>query len=391
MKILMVHNDYGRYSGEEAVVDQLIADRKQEGYEVVSLRRTTQGFRDTITGQIHGLVSGVYSVSGRRMMRVALRQHQPDIVHVHNLYPFIGPAALFECKKANVPVVMTVHNFRLLCPTGLFLREGKPCEECLVRGNEWNCIKHNCEHSYAKSIGYALRNFVARSFGSYIRNVDYYCCLTEFQKQKLTEGGFPEERIFVLPNYLPEINSIASECLNDKGKYVGYVGRLSHEKGFDLLLEVAKRHPEIEFRFAGFIREGETFPTLPNAHYCGMLTKEELSSFYDDASFIVLPSRCYEGFPLTILEAYSHGRTCIVPNHGPFPELVSDNGKKCGLLFEPSDIDDLEKQVVHLWNHPQERLSLCQNAAIMLKEHFVKDILSKQWNDFYNMVVANTK
>lgn len=95
-------------------------------------------------------------------MAEILLKEKPDIINVHNLYPFISPAALFECKKANIPVVTTVHNFRLICPTGLFMRNGKPCEQCLDRKNEWSCIKYNCEHSIFKSIGYTLRNVYAR-------------------------------------------------------------------------------------------------------------------------------------------------------------------------------------------------------------------------------------
>ena len=101
-----------------------------------------------------------------------MRKEKPDIINVHNLYPFISPAALIECKKAGIPVVMTVHNFRLICPTGLFMRNGKPCEQCLDRKNEWSCIKYNCEHSIFKSIGYTLRKVYARWTKPYQKNED---------------------------------------------------------------------------------------------------------------------------------------------------------------------------------------------------------------------------
>ena len=119
MKILVVHNDYGVYSGEEAVVDRMVADLKQSGNEVAMLRRSSAKARNTLTGNIHGFLSGIYSLSGRRMMRKALRDFRPDVVNIHNLYPFISPAVLPLCRKAGVPVVMTVHNYRLVCPTGL--------------------------------------------------------------------------------------------------------------------------------------------------------------------------------------------------------------------------------------------------------------------------------
>lgn len=118
-------------------------------------------------------------------MREALRREKPDVVNVHNLYPFISPAALKECHKAGVPVVMTVHNFRLICPTGLFMRDGSPCELCLQRGNEWGCVRYNCEHSMMKSVGYAARNAVARLTGAYRRNVTRFACITDFQRRQI--------------------------------------------------------------------------------------------------------------------------------------------------------------------------------------------------------------
>lgn len=136
MKILLVHNDYGKYSGEEAVVDKMAVMLGGMGHEVAQLRMSTAGARESLPGKIRGFVSGIYCPSGVRAMREALRRERPDVVNVHNLYPFISPAALRECRKAGVPVVMTIHNFRLMCPTGLFMRGGAPCELCLERGDE---------------------------------------------------------------------------------------------------------------------------------------------------------------------------------------------------------------------------------------------------------------
>ena len=140
---------------------------------------------------------------------------------------------------------MTVHNYRLICPTGLFMRNGQPCELCLERGNEWSCIYHNCEHSITKSLGYAIRNTAARWSDSYKKCVNRFVCITDFQRQKLTEAGYNTERISVIPN---SIDAPASYTPND-GSYIAYLGRLSYEKGYDLLLEVARRHPEIPFRW----------------------------------------------------------------------------------------------------------------------------------------------
>jgi len=377
MKILMVHNDYGRYSGEEAVVDRLVSDGRTAGYEIRELRTSTQGARGTLLGNIHGFFAGIYCIGGVRKMREALHEFEPDVVHVHNLYPFISPAALFECKKAGAKVIMTVHNYRLICPTGLFLRNGTPCELCLKKGNEWGCLIHNCEGSYFRTIGYALRNLVARKTGSYKKNVDYFCCLTDFQKQKLVEAGFDEKKMMVFPNYIEKSPTVLEEK-----NIVGYVGRLSHEKGYDLLIEVARRHPEIPFRFAGELREEEKTVTLDNVEYCGLLNKDEMEDFYQKVRFLVLPSRCYEGFPLVIPEAFSRGIPVIGPAHGPFPGLIQNGG----LLFEPNNVDDLEKKVVQLWFEQERWNSQSENARAIFSNRYSKEVVRQQWHEFLTQI-----
>lgn len=374
MKILMVHNDYGRYSGEEAVVDRLVADFQAMGHEVAQYRRTSLGARGTFWGNIRGFLAGIYSPSGVRGMRKALREHRPDIVHVHNLYPFISPAALFACRKADCRVIMTVHNYRLVCPTGLFLRDGHACEECLLCGNESPCIRHNCEGSRLRTLGYALRNASARLTGAFLKCVDLFCCLTDFQRRKLIEAGFPKEKMVVIPNYF-ESSQEMSKPLENSHKFIAYVGRLSHEKGFDLLVEVARRHPEIPFRFAGEKREEAELGALPNVEYCGLLDKEALSRFYREAAFIVLPSRCYEGFPLVIPEAYALGLPIVAPQHGPFPDLIGDGG----LLFAPSNPDDLERQVMRLWDDASLRAECSRQAQSIYLSRYSKTVVTTLW------------
>lgn len=448
VKILVVHNDYGKYSGEEAVVDRFIADARQEGHVVETLRRTSREARESLWGRIHGFFAGIYCLQGVRMMRTALRKFQPDVVNVHNLYPFISPAALQECKKAGVPVIMTVHNYRLICPTGLFLLHGQPCEECLARGNENPCVRHNCEHSLLRSVGYALRNRNARKRRYYLDNVDCYCCLTHFQRSKLMEAGFDAKKLVVIPNYAElsppataaaksgedgkakderqqdeeginqanlkggetdvhtiikneeesnqtktegESNRVKTEEESNRAKteaadspqaaqgYVAYVGRLSYEKGYDLLLQVAARHPEIPFNMAG--EQREALRTLPSANVelCGVLPPTTLRQFYRDAALIVIPSRCYEGFPVVLLEAFAASKPCIVPNHGAFPQLIDDDGKPCGLTFAPNSPDDLEKKILQLLQSPADLLAMGRNARCNMQNNYSREHVLSAW------------
>lgn len=383
MKVLIVHNNYGKYSGEEAVVDKMADMLTSHGHEVAFYRRTTEGVRESAVGKIKGFLSGIYSPSGVRGMWDALRRERPDIVNVHNLYPFISPAALFECKKAGVPVVMTIHNFRLICPTGLFMRDGLPCEVCLERGNEWSCVRYNCECSRLKSIGYTIRNVYARWTGAYRKNVAAFACITDFQRQKLIAAGYEAERVTVIPN---GIDAPTSYDLTG-GNYVAYIGRLSYEKGYDLLIEVARRNPSIPFRFAGAKREQSDMEIPGNVEFMGYLQQEELSDFICHSRFVVMPSRCYEGFPMAILEAACYGKPTIGPAHGGFTEIIGRGEQAIGDLFEPNNLDDLERKVVSLWNRPDEIARLGERAVEKLEREYSSEVIYQKWDILFQKLV----
>lgn len=384
MKILIVHNDYGKPSGEEAVVDRMAAMLRARGHEVAFYRLTSAGRRDSLWGRVEGFACGLYSPAGVRGLRRALRRERPDVVNVHNLYPFISPAALFQCRRAGVPVVMTVHNFRLLCPTGLFMRGGRPCELCLARGNEWPCVCHNCEHALQKSVGYAARNAVARLTGAYRKSVTAYACITDFQRRRLLSGGFDAGRLFVIPNSM----DAPAAFVPTVGGYVAYVGRLSEEKGYDLLVDVARRHPEIEFRLAGALRDGCEENVPRNVRLLGHLSKDDLGAFLRDACLVALPSRCYEGFPMTILEAAAYGKPVVGPDHGGFTEIIGHGDDAIGRLFRPGDVSDLEEKIIELWNDPASTMRLGQKAFEKLRVKYSTEVVYRQWSDLFCKVVS---
>lgn len=376
MKILLVHNNYGKYSGEEAVVDKMATMLQGLGYDVAQLRMSTEGLRDSTVGKIKGFVAGIHSPAGVRAMREALKREKPDVVNVHNLYPFISPAALRECKRAGVPVVMTVHNFRLICPTGLFMRDGGPCEYCLTKGNEWGCVKFNCENSLLKSVGYAARNAVARLKHHYIDCVDKFACITDFQRRKLIEAGFPSKKIIVIPNSMDADVNVEPK----KGNYVAFCGRLSHEKGIDLIIEVAREHPEIPFKLAGAARDKDLIENLPaNIELMGYLSGNDLKDFYVNAQFFVMASRCYEGFAMAILEGAAYSKPMIAPDHGGFTEIIGTGDDAIGLLFEPGNAEALEAAVIRLWNDETLTRLLGLKANEKLKARYSTDVIARQW------------
>ncbi len=380
MKLLLVHNDYHKHSGEESVVDRMASLFEEHGHQVVQLRMTTANSRDSLSGQMRVFFSGLHSGEGIRRMRRILQQEKPDIVNIHNLYPFIGPASLFECRKAAIPVVMTVHNYRLICPTGLFMRDGKPCETCLEKGNEWGCLKYNCEHSFPKSVAYAARNAVARISGAYTRCVDRYACITEFQREKLIQAGFDKQKITVIPNTA----DTPPDYEKTNGQYVAFCGRLSAEKGIDLILEAARKHPEIEFRLAGTGSNPSLLQNLPpNVHAIGFLSGNDLSEFYKNSAFIVMASRWYEGFPMTILEAARYGKTTIAPAHGGFPEIIGEGDDASGVLFQPNNADDLAEKISSLWDSPEQIARLGEKSFQKLHRKYNPQLIFEKWSRLF--------
>ncbi|OGV66104.1 MAG: hypothetical protein A3K19_11060 [Lentisphaerae bacterium RIFOXYB12_FULL_65_16] len=346
MRVLIIHNEYARRSGEEVAVERVAAALRGGGCEVCSYTRSSAEIDRMVLGQVRAFFSGVYSRRARRDVARLLAEFRPDAVNVHNVFPLISPSVLLECRRQGVPVVMTVHNYRLLCPNGLFYSNGEVCERCL-HGCESACVLRNCEQSLPKSLGYALRNLVARKAGWFRTQVAAFITLTRFQRGKLIEGGFAADRITVLPNAV----AMPDSCAVGDGEYVAYAGRISHEKGIDLLLDAARRLPHVPFRLAGAVRAGALSQDVPaNVQPLGHLAAHAMAEFYRNARVVVLASRCYEALPTTLIEAMAHGRPVIGPAHGGVPEIITAG--KTGLLFPPGDATAMADRVRQLWDAP---------------------------------------
>ena len=177
MKILMIHNKYGKHSGEEAVVEAQIKLLQDNGHEVITYFRSSEELETMPYAKVKAFFLGVRNNRSVRDIKEIITNKKPDIVHIHNLYPLISPAILPVIKSLGVPIAMTIHNYRLLCPNGLFFTKGKICEKCTGATKELNCVINNCEGSIFKSTGYALRSFWARFTGEYKDYVDSFLCL----------------------------------------------------------------------------------------------------------------------------------------------------------------------------------------------------------------------
>lgn len=390
MKIALVHNAYGKHSGEEQVVENQQRLFKQNGIDVFPFFRTSADIETMSLGKIRAFFSGIYSLSSKLAFRTFLANNQPDIVHIHNLFPLISPSILPECSRAKIPLVMTVHNYRLVCPNGLHMTQNRRCERC-VGGKEYWCILKNCESNHFKSLGYALRNLFAREMGFYKNHVDRFAVLTDFQRQRLIQAGFSEEKITVIPNMMvPKPTQISSKHATQStspGHFVGFSGRVTPEKWIYTLIEVARRNPDIPFKIAGNHTTMNFSNSLPdNLELLGHLDSKSLHQFYESSRIMVLCSLWFEGFPMVILEAMSYSKPVICSRIGGLPEVVSD--QQTGLLFAPGDVMDLESKIRHLWNQPE----LCHQMGIKAQKKAERDYSeSVHWSQLKNLYHAVKK
>lgn len=334
MKICIVHNDYGKFSGEEAVVRDHAALFLSKGCDVVEFRRSSDELHG-LYGCIKGFVCGIWNPRSVWRFGRFLDAEKPDVVHIHNLYPLVNPAILPQAKKRGIPVVMTVHNFRLFCPSGLFSVDNAICEECAEKASVRPCLRKNCLHSHFKSLGYVLRHW--KTVHYYQENVDRFLCLTDFQKRKLVQYGVPEEKCRILPNFIDaEWLAKARTTPAGNGGYVAYMGRLSEEKGIDIILEAARQLPQIPFRLAGNGAEAFREQAPKNVEFVGYMTGEAQFEFLRNARVQVVASRCYENFPTSLLQGMALGIPAVVPAGGPMPDIIGCAGQAfaAGMLPE---------------------------------------------------------
>jgi len=359
MRILLVHNEYGELSGEETAVNGIHSLLLRNGHEVVPFIRKSSEIPEMPFGRARAFFNGVYSPASRRAIRRAIQETTPDLVHVHNLFPLISPSVLPECKQLGLPVVMTVHNYRQVCPNGLLFRNGRLCHGCLG-GHEWRCVKNNCERSFCKSLGYSLRTWTARKRRWFLDNVDLFICLTEFQRRVLIREGFSQHRLTVIPNSTGDLycGSASSRNPNDS-IYVLYVGRVSPEKDVQTLLEAARRLPGIPVRIAGsWHRMPELVGAAPaNVDFLGQLDGAALADQYHRCRMVVFATRCYEGCPTVLLEAMSHAKPVVCSRIGGLPEIVQEG--RTGLLYTPQSPEDMAAKIEELWNSPE----LCEQLG----------------------------
>jgi glycosyltransferase involved in cell wall biosynthesis len=371
MNILVAHNFYKLAGGEDQCVAAEVALLRAHGHEVATYCLSNDAI-DSM-GRLHVAGRAIWSRQAGVELGHAIRAHGSQVVHFHNTFPLISPAAYYSAHAAGVAVVQTLHNFRLLCVNALLLRDGKPCEDCLGKAIPWRGVAHRCYRDNRAESGVVATMLAAHHFlGTWRHAVDTYVVPSEFSRRKFIEGGLPPHKIVVKPNFTyPEPGAGAGD-----GGYALYVGRLSEEKGVRTLLaawqgikdgvplKIAGDGP-----LAGAVREAAE--NNASIEWLQGVSHEQAYELMGRAGILILPSACYEGaLPRVVIEAFAKGTPVIVSGHGAMADIVDGHN---GLCFAANDAQDLVAKVQYLYSDPSVLKGMRRAARATFERKFTAE------------------
>jgi len=372
--ILVLHNRYQQKGGEDEVFIQEIQLLRRMGHTVVEYEDTNDRLQHI--GAIPALLAAIWSGETIRRLRPILQETRPAIAHFHNTFAMISPAAYYACREARIPVVQTLHNYRTGCPNASCAIEGLPCERCIPKTIAWPGIVRKCYRgSRSATAGVAAVSAVHKLLGTYQRKVNAYISTTEFARAIHIRSGLPRSRIFVKPNFIDPPPSLS---LRQPGGYGLYVGRITPEKGVDVLIDawqkLAGRPPLIlagegEGPTADAVRRAQALH--PSIEWIGPQSRAAIVKLMLGADFLIHPSRLYEGCGMVVVEALSAGLPSIVSGHGSLGEMVEDGST--GLHFRPGDAADLALKIDWMRTHPALRAGMGLAARAKFDEQFTPE------------------
>lgn len=353
MKIMMVHNAYQQAGGEEIAFESEKRLLERNGHEVVTYVRSNMEIQNaSLLDWIAIAPQIVWSSKSRTEFAALLDSERPEMVHVHNTFMVISPSIYSACSERGVPIVQTLHNFRLLCPSASLFRDGRVCVACLdeslLRSIQYGCYRN----SRAATAAVATMLAFHRTLDTWRTSVTRFIALTAFAKQQFITAGYSPDSFVVKPNFT---DPDPGERLGS-GDYAVFVGRLVENKGVRVLMNAWKRLP-VRYPLH-IIGEGPERPALEaqtrdlqlsEIVFRGRLSRADTIEAVKGARFIVVPSIWYEGFPMCVVEAFACGTPVLCSRLGGLSEIVEDH--RTGWHFNPGDSEDLAKTVESAWNH----------------------------------------
>lgn len=377
LNILLSHNYYSSEvpSGENRVYE---AERElllKNAHTINCFTRHSDEIR--IKGGI-GVLQGALTTPWNALMARAIRRQvdhfQPDVVHVHNTFPLLSPA-IFHAIGKRAARVLTLHNYRVFCPAAIPMRAGKVCTECIDKRSAIPAMIHGCyRRSRVATLPLALSVGLHRALGTWVNQVDAFICLSEFQRELMVEAGLPREKVHVKPNFYPGNPDVLA--WPERKPYVVFAGRLTAEKGVINLLRAWRlwgaAAPELRLVGDGELRaELERMAEGLPVRFLGQVGAEDAQAQIAGARLLVLPSECFEGFPMVVREAFAFGTPAAVSNLGPLPTIV-EHGKS-GMVFQPGDSQSLLHEVRHAWVTPGLLERLGQGARAEFASKYTEE------------------
>lgn len=351
MRILSLHNYY-QFRGGEDVSRDLESEMLQKRGHVV-LDHLIDNAQITSPVPLSVGIRAMWSASDYAAVRRLIREQGIEMVKIDNFFPLLSPSIHYAARREGVPIVQSVRDYRLICPEGRFIRNDKLCQLCSKRAFPLPSIIHGCyRSSRVQTVAVAGMLTAHKLMGTWSKTVTAYVAVSEFVRRILIENHFPADRVFVKPDFVPDV-----EAGRGDGDYALYVGRLSPEKGLSTLLEAWRRiQPRMPLKLAG---NGPMRPevqeaarTIPDIEYLGPKPIQDVLALMGRAKALIFPSICYETFGRTIVEAFSKSLPVIATRLGNMDAMVEDY--RTGLKFEPENPEDLLAKIEWMRSHPQQ-------------------------------------
>jgi glycosyltransferase involved in cell wall biosynthesis len=371
LKVLVVHNFYQKPGGEDGVFDDETRLLRTRGHAVIHYTAHNDSIRSMMALDV--ALCTMWSNRTFRELLELIRRERPDVTHVHNTLPLISPAVYYATSVTGVPVVQTLHNYRIGCPNGLCFRDNRCCTDCVGRLVPWPGVLHACyrDSRSATAVITAMLS-THRMLGTWRNRVNVYIAPTEFSRRMLVNAGLPPNKVIVKPHFVDPDPGVGTE----RRGYALFVGRLSSEKGITTLLQAWQQiGGDVPLRIVG---DGPLGPAVaaavtstPGVSWLGMKRPPEVVGLMREAAFLVFPSEWYETFGRVIIEALATGTPVIAAGHGAAAELVHDGNT--GLHFRPGDSVDLAAKVRWLSSNPDVALRMGSGARAEFEARYTAD------------------
>ena len=388
MNILLVHNQYKHLGGEDSIFATEAKLLESYGHQVYRYQVNNDRLEEmnpwTLTK------ATLWNSEIHQEIRTIIKKFKPQIAHFHNTFPLISPAAYYAAQAEGVPVVQTIHNFRLLCANALFFRGGKVCEECLIQKNPLPGIIHSCyRNSRTASTAATLTVKLHSLIGTWSKAIDTFIVYSHFAHKKLVQGGLPAEKIAFKTNFLYPVPEVG----NGSGNYALFVGRLAPEKGTNVMLEAWQQlGNKIPLKIVGdgplATEVAQATKNLPGVEWLGRKPPAEVYELMKQASFLVIPSEWYETFGRVGIEALATGTPLLVSEIGALSELVTPEN---GLLFNPGDSDDLAVKAKSLVAHPRRLTQMRYGARQSFEAKYLATDNYHRLMEIYNALIDRSQ